>query len=81
MKVKIEETAVHIVNYLQVSISYITKFIGREQSIMKEIVNELTLDAIGQQATAILIGLNYHSRCHIGVSMFYTLYCSKIYMC
>ena len=45
----------------------------QDQNIMNEIVNNLTLEAIGGQATAFSIGLNYHSRCHTDVDMFYTL--------
>ena len=40
---------------------------------MKEIVNKLTLDEIGQQPTAFLIGVNYHFGCHIDANIFYTL--------
>ena len=61
-----------IVNYLQLSMNHITKY-SPEQHIMNEIVNNLTPGAIAHQATAFLIGVNYHSRCHIDVDMFYTL--------
>ena len=69
----LEETVFHIVNHLQLSMNHITKYIDCEQHVMNEIVNNLTLEVIGCQATAFLIGVNYHSRCHIDVDMFYTL--------
>ena len=72
MKVKLKDTTIRIVNHLQLSINHIKQFIGHEQWIMKKIANKLALDAIGQQVTTFLIGLNYHSHCHIDVDMFYT---------
>ena len=64
---------IHIVNHLQLSMNHITKYIDREQHVMNEIVKNLPLEAIRRQATAFSIGVNYHSRCHIDVDMFYTL--------
>ena len=70
---KLEETAFHIVNHLQLSMNPIKKYIRQDNGIMNEIVNNLTLESIGRQATAFSIGLNYHSRSHTDVDMFYTL--------
>ena len=70
---KLEETALHIVKHLQLSMNHIKKYICQDRVIMNEIFNNLTLEAIGRQATAFFIGLNYHSRCHTDVDMFYTL--------
>ena len=64
---------IHIVNHLQLSMNHITKYICRKQHVMNEIVNNLTLEVIGRQATAFLIGVNYYLRCHIDVDMSYTL--------
>ena len=70
---KLEETAFHIVNHLQLSMNHIKKYIEEDSDIMDEIINTLTLESIGRHATAFSIGLNYHSRCHTDVDMFYTL--------
>ena len=51
----------------------ISKKYCQDSDIMNEIANNLTLESIGHQSTAFLIGLNYHSRCHTDVEMFYTL--------
>ena len=53
--------------------NHIKKNIRRDQHVMNEIVNNLTLDAIRHDATAFSIGVNYHLRCHTDVNMFYTL--------
>ena len=58
---------------MQVSFNQVTKFIGREFSIMKQIVDRTALSSIGDQATTFSIGVNYHSRCHIDNDMYYTL--------
>ena len=73
----------HIVNHLQLSMNHITNYICRKQHDMNEIVDNLTLEVIGRQAAAFSIGVNYHSRCHIDVDMFYTLatVIAPIYIC
>ena len=73
MKAKLEKTAVDIVQHMQVSLNSVTTFIGKECSIMKQIVDRTTLNSIGDQATTFSIGVNYHSRCHINHDMYYTL--------
>ena len=70
---KLEETVLHIVKHLQLCMNHIKKYIRQDQDIMNEIDNNLTLEAIGRQATAFSIGLNYHARCHTDVNVFYTL--------
>ena len=70
---KLKKNVFHIVKHLQLSMNHIKKYIHQDQVIMNEIVNNLTLEAIGRQATAFSIGFNYHSRCHVDVNMFYTL--------
>ena len=63
----------HIVKHLQLSMIHIKNYICEDKIIMNEIVNNLTLETIRCQATTFLIDLNYHSRCHTDVDMFYTL--------
>ena len=59
---QLEETVCHIVKHLQLSMNHINKYIHQDKDIMNEIVNNLTRGAIGRQASAFSIGLNYHSR-------------------
>ena len=72
-KAKLGNTAVDIVQHMQVSLNSVTGFIGKENSVMKQIVDRTTLNSIGDQATAFSIGVNYHSRCHIDHDMYCTL--------
>ena len=58
---------------MQSSLNHVTRFVGREFSVMKQIVHRTKLNTIGHQATAFSIGVNYHSRCHINNDMYYTL--------
>ena len=50
-----------------------TRFVDREFSVVKQVVDRTTLNSIGDQATAFSIGVNYHSRCHTNDDMYYTL--------
>ena len=72
-KAKLEKTAVDIVQHMQVSFNSVTRFIAKEYSIMKQIVDRTALNSIGDQATTFSIGVNYHSRCHNDHDMYYTL--------
>ena len=69
----LEVTAFYLVNHLQLSMNHINTNIRPDQYIMNKIVNNLTLEAIGHQATAFSIGVNYHLGCNTDVNMFYTL--------
>ena len=73
MKEKLENQAVDIVQHIQSSLNHVTRFVGREYSVMEEIVGRTTLNTVGHQATAFSIGVNYHSRCHIDNDMYFTL--------
>ena len=53
--------------------NHISKYIDREQHIMNAVIDNITLEVIGRQATAFAIGVNYHSHGHIDVDMFHTL--------
>ena len=69
-KVKLGKTAVDIVQHMQVNFNQVTRFDGRDFSVMKEVVERTTLNTIGHQATSFSIGVNYHSRCHINNDMY-----------
>eukprot|EP00536_Pseudo-nitzschia_multiseries_P017231 jgi/Psemu1/314185/fgenesh1_kg.1444_\ len=49
-----------------------SKFVNLETTVMNEIVNRTTLNAIGHHATTFAIGKEYHSKCHTDADMFYT---------
>eukprot|EP00536_Pseudo-nitzschia_multiseries_P013281 jgi/Psemu1/309812/fgenesh1_kg.557_\ len=49
-----------------------SKFVNLETTVMNEVVNRTTLNAIGHHATAFSIGKDYHSKCHTDANMFYT---------
>ena len=73
MKVQLKKNALHIVRHLQLGLNQVTRFVQREFSVMKQVVDRTTLNSIGDQATAFSIGVNYHSRCHTDNDMYYTL--------
>ena len=71
--VKLGKIAVDIVQHLHVSFNQVTRFVGREFSIMKQIVERTTMNTIWHQATSFFIGVNSHSGCHIDDEMYHTL--------
>eukprot|EP00536_Pseudo-nitzschia_multiseries_P019223 jgi/Psemu1/316804/fgenesh1_kg.4150_\ len=71
-KYNLEQKALHIVKEMQLSLTPMSKFVNLETTVMNEVVNRTTLNAIGHHATAFAIGKDYHSKCHTDADMFYT---------
>eukprot|EP00536_Pseudo-nitzschia_multiseries_P019199 jgi/Psemu1/59443/gm1.59443_g len=71
-KYNLEQKALHIVKEMQLSLTPMSKFVNLETTVMNEVVNCTTLNAIGHHATAFAIGKDYHSKCHTDADMFYT---------
>eukprot|EP00536_Pseudo-nitzschia_multiseries_P003096 jgi/Psemu1/6946/gm1.6946_g len=71
MKVKLEQTALHVMKHMQQSLIHMTRFIDCKMTVMKEVVERTSLNTIRQHATAFSIGCNYHSPRHVDEGMYY----------
>eukprot|EP00536_Pseudo-nitzschia_multiseries_P006484 jgi/Psemu1/304190/fgenesh1_kg.139_\ len=68
----LEQKALHIVKEMQLCLTPMSKLVNLEMTVMNEVVNRTTLNAIGHHTTAFSIGKDYHSKSHTDVDMFYT---------
>eukprot|EP00536_Pseudo-nitzschia_multiseries_P009556 jgi/Psemu1/306631/fgenesh1_kg.270_\ len=71
-KANLEQKALHIVKEMQLCLTPMSKLVNLETTVMNEVVNRTTLNAIGNHVTAFSIGKDYHSKSHTDVDMFYT---------
>ena len=72
-KKKLEKQTRKIVVHLQNSLGGLKFLMHDDLSVMEQIVQGTSLNAIGSTAIAFSIGRDYHSKCHIDIDMFYTL--------
>jgi len=72
-KNKLEKQTRKIVVHLQNSLGGLKFLMHDDLSVMEQIVQGTSLNAIRSTAIAFSIGRDYHSKCHINIDMFYTL--------